>query len=376
MGPIMLESDDELVMQRALKLAMCGRGWVEPNPMVGCVIVKDDETIGEGYHQKFGGPHAEPNALAACREWTRGATAVVTLEPCCHTNKKTPPCVPALIAAGIKRVVIAATDPNPQVNGRGIAQLRAAKIEVVTGVLQSQAEQLNAAFFCRTRLGRPYITLKWAQTADGKIAGPLGQRLQISGPAVTRAIHQIRAYSDAILVGINTVLADDPLLTVRDIPPCRLLLRVVLDRHLRLPLDSRLVRTAAAHRLLVYCDANAKPAAIESLHQRGVEVMPIGTHLPDVLADLHTRAVTHLLVEPGPTLAASFLAVNLTDRVWIVRAPKMLNDVSAPSAAKIDFPATGKAALGDDVLTEYLNPSSVAYFGQFTSVDLRLLGSG
>jgi len=371
----MFESEYPPLMQRALTLAMCGRGWVEPNPMVGCVIVKNGETIGEGYHQKFGGPHAEPNALAACREWTRGATAVVTLEPCCHTGKKTPPCVPALIAAGINCVVIAATDPNPQVSGRGIEQLRAANIEVITGVLQSQSEQLNAAFFCRSRLGRPYVTLKWAQTADGKIAGAMGQRLPISGPAAARLVHQLRAYSDAILIGINTALVDDPMLTVRDMPPRRLLLRVVLDRRLRLPITSRLVRTAAAYRLLVYCDANARPAAVAALRQRNVEVMPIGTHLPDVLADLHARDVTHLLVEPGPTLAASFLAANLADRVWIIRAPKQLDEATAPAAVKIDFPPTGNMVIGDDALTEYLNPASAAYFGLHPSPDFQLAGS-
>src|SRR3982751_1227851 len=171
---------DEQFMRRAIRLAMNGRGRVEPNPMVGCVIVKNDRVIGEGYHQQFGGPHAEPNALASCTESPQGATAAVTLEPCCHTNKKTPPCTPRLIAAKIARVVIGCLDPNPDVNGNGLAMLRQAGIEVAGPVLESEAKQLIAPFLARVRHGRPYVTLKWAETADGKVAGPLGRRLRIT----------------------------------------------------------------------------------------------------------------------------------------------------------------------------------------------------
>src|SRR3954451_23545285 len=175
----MIQFDDDF-MRRAIRLAMNGRGRVEPNPMVGCVIVKDGRVIGEGFHQQYGGPHAEPNALASCTESPAGGTAYVTLEPCCHTNKKTPPCAPRVIEAGIARVVVGCLDPNPEVDGKGVAMLRAAGVTVDGPVLEGEAKQLIAPFIARTRLGRPYVTLKWAQTADGKVAGPGGTRMQIS----------------------------------------------------------------------------------------------------------------------------------------------------------------------------------------------------
>jgi diaminohydroxyphosphoribosylaminopyrimidine deaminase/5-amino-6-(5-phosphoribosylamino)uracil reductase len=186
------------LMQQALALAVSGRGYVEPNPMVGCIIHKDGRVIGKGFHQRFGQPHAEPNALADCSESPRGATAVVTLEPCCHTGKKTPPCVPVLMAAGIRRVVIGCLDPNPQVAGQGVAQLHAAEIEVVTGVLERECQQANAAFFAMVRERRPYVTLKWAQMADGFVAGVGGRPMRISGAESTRFVHHLRTRCDAI----------------------------------------------------------------------------------------------------------------------------------------------------------------------------------
>src|SRR3954471_10785311 len=209
---------DIQMMRRAVRLAMNGRGRVEPNPMVAAVLVKGGRVIGEGFHPHFGGPHAEPTALANCTESPEGATAYVTLEPCCHTNKKTPPCVPALIAAKIARVVCGCVDPNPDVNGKGLDQLRAAGIAVDVNVLEDPAKQLLAPFVARTVYDRPYVTLKWAETADGKVAGPGGERLQISNPRSSRLVRELRARCDAVLVGLNTVLTDDPLLTVRDVP--------------------------------------------------------------------------------------------------------------------------------------------------------------
>jgi len=171
------ESQDERFMRRAMELAARGRGAVEPNPMVGCVIVRDGRVIGEGFHRKFGEAHAEPTALAACVESPRGSTAYLTLEPCCHVGKKTPPCVPRLIDAGVARVVVGCLDPNPKVSGKGVEQLREAGIEVTVGVLEAEAKQLIAAFFALVKYGRPYVTLKWAESADGKVGGPPGERL-------------------------------------------------------------------------------------------------------------------------------------------------------------------------------------------------------
>src|SRR5687768_2554687 len=240
---------DVKMMRRAIRLAMNGRGRVEPNPMVGCVIVRDGRVIGEGFHEQFGGPHAEPAALAACTESPEGATAYVTLEPCCHTNKKTPPCTPALIAAKIARVVVGSVDPNPDVNGQGLDQLRAAGITVTQGVLEESAKQLLAPFIGRVVYDRPYVTLKWAETADGKVAGPGGERLQISNERCARVVHKLRAASDAVLVGINTVINDDPMLTPRDVPTTRRIIRAVLDARLRIPMSCKLVRTARQSRV-------------------------------------------------------------------------------------------------------------------------------
>src|SRR5688500_1510188 len=216
-------------MRRAIRLAMRGRGQVEPNPMVGCVLVKDGRVIGEGFHRQFGGPHAEPNALASCTEAPAGATAYVTLEPCCHTNKKTPPCTPRLIEAKVARVVVGCLDPNPDVNGKGVAMLRAADIQVDGPVQERSAKQLIAPFLARTCFARPYVTLKWAQSRNRMVARPRGERVRITSAASDRLVHELRSRCDAIAVGTNTVLNDDPLLTARvEGTPTREPLRVVL----------------------------------------------------------------------------------------------------------------------------------------------------
>jgi diaminohydroxyphosphoribosylaminopyrimidine deaminase / 5-amino-6-(5-phosphoribosylamino)uracil reductase len=353
-------------MERAIRLAMRGRGRVEPNPMVGCVLVRDGTVIGEGRHEFFGGPHAEPNALAACTESPSGATAYVTLEPCCHTNKKTPPCVPTLIAAGVRRVVAGCLDINPNVSGKGIVQLRAAGIEAESGLLEAQCKQLNAAYFATTLHQRPYVTLKWAQSADGKVAGPGGVRRTISNAAALRASHGLRARSDAILVGIRTVQSDDPLLTIRGFTPTRPLLRVVLDPHLQLSPNSRLAKSG----VLIYCSDTADKSAWPG----AVSVSAIGGRLflPEVLHDLHARGVTHLLVEPGPGLTRAFSAANLADRVWVVRSPNSVNDESAPAAEPVTYPLVAQRNLEGDVLSEYLNPASLVYFSAEASADFML----
>jgi diaminohydroxyphosphoribosylaminopyrimidine deaminase/5-amino-6-(5-phosphoribosylamino)uracil reductase len=386
-----LSESDVIFMRRAMRLAMNGRGQVEPNPMVGCVIVKDDRIIGEGFHQQFGGPHAEPNALANCTESPHGATAYVTLEPCCHTDKKTPPCVPRLIEAKIARVVIGCLDPNPQVNGQGIARLRAARIQVDGPLLEAEAKQLNAAYFVGQRELRPYITLKWAQSSDGKIAGARGSRLQISNPSSTRIVHLLRSRSDAIAVGINTVLVDDPELSVREVQAERIPLRVVFDSQLRIPEESRLVRTASHFPLVVFCTdvaAIEKRKKIARLDEFRVEVdeMPSNDagkiQLSPALRNLRAhllssnpfKPVTHVLVEPGPTLAAAFLLYSLADRLWVFRSNHAIADDSAPAAAGIPshFIRTGQLSLNGDVLTEYLNPRSPVFFAAVPSADFAL----
>jgi diaminohydroxyphosphoribosylaminopyrimidine deaminase/5-amino-6-(5-phosphoribosylamino)uracil reductase len=375
---------DQTFMRRAIRLAMNGRGLVEPNPMVGCVIVKDGRVIGEGYHQRHGGPHAEPNALAACTESSEGATAYVTLEPCCHSNKKTPPCVPALIAAKLARVVIGCLDPNPQVNGKGAAMLREAGVRVDGPVLEATCKQLVAPFIARVVHGRPYVTLKWAESANRQVAGSMGKPVRITNAASDRVVHQFRTRSDAILIGSQTVVRDDPLLTVRGVPVVRQPVRVVLDTRLRTPVNSQIVTSARELKVLIYCADEALSArgeAAAALRAQGVELSAVSPgdlgqlSLPDVLSDLARRGVTHLLVEPGPTLARSFLDRNLADRVWVFRSPVAIpidEGFAAPAAPAVAYAAVATLDLAGDRLSEHLNPKSTAFFSAEPSADLVL----
>ena len=358
---------DEQFIRRAIRLAMNGRGRVEPNPMVGCVIVKDGRVIGEGHTQPPGGPHAEPTALANCTESPAGATAYVTLEPCCHTNKRTPPCAPRLIEARIARVVYGCLDPNPPVNGNGVAMLRAAGIQVNGPVLEGAAKQLIEPFIRQIAGASPHITLKWAETADGKVAGPGGQRIQISDREASALVHQLRARCDGILVGIGTVLGDDPLLTPRDVELRHKPTRIVLDRRLRLPLTSRLVQTAKEWPTVAIYNGFDGHSNSQPLKRRGVAVYGhdvTGTDdqeelriaIDGVIRDkLHLR---ELLVEPGPTLAREFFATRRVDRLWVIRSAIRVNDCTAPTAAPIPewLVRTGTLRVGADELTEYRQP--------------------
>jgi diaminohydroxyphosphoribosylaminopyrimidine deaminase/5-amino-6-(5-phosphoribosylamino)uracil reductase len=378
-------TEDEQYMLRAIQLAMRGRGRVEPNPMVGCVIVKDGRIIGEGYHQEFGGPHAEPNALAACTESPVSATAYVTLEPCCHLNKKTPPCVPRLIEARIGRVVLGAIDPNPEVSGKGIARLREAGIEVATGVLETQCSQLIAPYVAITVHQRPYVTLKWAQSTDAKVAAlPGAPRLMISNQASNLAVHRLRAASDAILVGINTVISDDPLLTVRGVDAGRTPLRIALDSDLRIPLESRLVQTARDKPSLLFCATyEHRSAKADALRAAGMHVEELDQwpdprekgrlSLGEMLLCLWgwiPQTITHLLVEPGPTLAANFFERKLVDRVWVIQSQSIAGKEARKAAPiPLGYLPTGRLPLDGDILTEYLNTRSPVYFHPSSSAD-------
>ena len=378
-------ADDVGWMRRALELAARGRGRVEPNPLVGCVLVRDGVVLGEGLHERYGGPHAEAAALSACVEPPVGGTAYVTLEPCCHLNKKTPPCVPRLIEAKIVRVVAGCVDPNPEVAGRGLEELRRAGIEAQVGLLEAECRQLNAAFFVGQLERRPYVTLKWAESSDGKVAGPGGVRRQISNELSRRAGHLLRSRSDAILIGIGTALADDPLLTTRGVPGAqRRLIRVVLDSKVRLPIESKLARTAREYLTLLYCsnravdvEATARAAA---LRKCGVEIRSVAEtnegrlDLRAVLADLYaTDAATHVMVEGGPCVLRSFIESNLGDRAWVVRAPVVIGTDDAPSVPKLpaDFRVAGERRLGSDWLSEMLNSRGAGYFRLAASVDFE-----
>jgi diaminohydroxyphosphoribosylaminopyrimidine deaminase / 5-amino-6-(5-phosphoribosylamino)uracil reductase len=363
------------MLERAISLAMSGRGRVEPNPMVGCVLVgPGGGIIGEGFHERVGGPHAEPTALDDCARRgnsARGATAYVTLEPCCHTNKRTPPCVPALIAAGVARVVIGCLDPNPDVDGKGVAQLKAAGIAVDMGSPTEQASacQLIAPFIARVRYSRPYVTLKWAESADGFISGVGGARRQISGPESMAIVHALRARCEAILIGASTLRSDNPLLTARTPNPTphptpHTPLRAVVSRGGDVPTDSQLFHTPRGGPTVLY-----SPARPPGLPEH-VEHVPTDS-LADVLTDLARRGTTNLLVESGGALALALARESLADRAWRFISPTPIG--SGTRAAAIDWPAHASAAVGVDRLRECLNPNSPLTFETSASVDFRQL---
>ncbi len=373
---------DRRMMRRAIRLAMNGHGCAEPNPMVGCVLTKDHRLIGEGFHARFGGPHAEPSALANCTESPEGATAYVTLEPCCHTNKKTPPCVPALIDAKIARVVVGCLDPNPQVNGKGLDQLHAAGISITRDLLVDHARQLLAPFIARTTHQRPYITLKWAETADRKIAGPGGRRLAITNATSNQLIHDLRSRCGSILVGINTIVTDDPLLTARKTTSARHPARFILDTHLRTPLDAQIVQNREAPTEILCGHQTDEPFRNrrDALAEKGISITPIPLapdcrlSLPKAIERIHHASRNDLLVEPGPTLAHSFFEAGLVDRLWIIRSSQRIDDPTAPAAVDVptDYIKTGHMNIDGDILTEYLNPRSDVFFSADPSADFVL----
>ncbi|MFI4860978.1 MAG: bifunctional diaminohydroxyphosphoribosylaminopyrimidine deaminase/5-amino-6-(5-phosphoribosylamino)uracil reductase RibD [Phycisphaerales bacterium JB063] len=337
---------DEAWMWQALALAEQGRGRVEPNPMVGCVLVKHGQEIGRGYTAPFGGPHAEAVALADARERGEdpaGATCYVTLEPCSHFGK-TPPCADALVEAHIARAVVAMADPFERVAGRGLDRLREAGIEVVCGVCEAKARAINAPYLKRIATGLPWVIVKWASTLDGRIAAHTGDSRWISSPASRKRVHQLRARVDAIMVGVGTVLADDPKLTARDVEVLRTARRVVLDPELRTPPQTQLTLasepddppiTFAVDQHLI--DGPAK--RIHDYRDHGLEIVPL-PQLPDQHLDLapllkHLVAAhdaTNVLVEGGAGLVGSLLKQNLVDQLLVFIAPKLLGDDNALNA--------------------------------------------
>ena len=361
----MSAGDDIRHMRHALRLAERSLGTVAPNPAVGCVIVSPDgRIIGRGRTQKGGRPHAETVALEAAGAAARDATAYVTLEPCSH-HGQTPPCADALVAAGLKRVVVAVEDPDERVNGRGLARLRDAGIAVDVGVLKNEAADLNRGFFLRVTAGRPLVTLKIAQSLDGRTASSSGESKWITGPEARAYGHLLRARHDAILVGIETALADDPELTCR-IPGLeqRSPMRVVLDTRLRLTEWSKLAQTARDVPTLVF----TTKAPSGPLMACGVEVVQVQRDArgrPDVslvLKNLASRGVTRLLVEGGASVHASFLDRGFADRLEVFVAPTALGgsgraSIDALAALSLDeapcFKRVGLRTLGADVLESF-----------------------
>jgi len=355
-------------MRAALALARRGLGTVWPNPAVGCVIVKQGRVVGRGWTQSGGRPHGETEALRRAGEAARGATAYVSLEPCCHWGR-TPPCVDALITAGVRRVVVALEDPDPRVAGEGMRRLRAAGLDVEVGLCAEEAAEVNVGFLSRLRLGRPLVTLKFATSLDGRIATASGESQWISGPPARERAHALRASHDAIMVGTGTAVVDDPQLTCR-LPGLdhRSPVRVVIDRHLRIPPTARLI--ADAHRVptwvltLQSADPDRRAAFLAS------RVTLIDVHhdsagqvdLAAALGVLGERGITRLLVEGGAGLAAAFFRARLVDRLVWVHAPLAIGGDGIPAIAGLDLTALAHApaferlstqTIGDDVLTTF-----------------------
>lgn len=358
-------------MKRALALARRGKGLTSPNPVVGAVIVKNGEIIAEDYHRKAGEPHAEALALAKAGNRAHGADLYVSLEPCCHTEKKTPPCTRAIIASGIRRVFVAVRDPNPKVSGNGIRELRKAGIEVIEPVLENEAARINQAFIKFITTGIPFVTLKTAMTLDGKIATPGGESKWITGEHSRRLVHRMRAESDAVLTAIGTVKADDPQFTVRMVNGRRDPIRIVIDPKLETRPEYRICSVPPATIIVTQKiraddpDAGKMFSAWDAVRRKGVEIIEYEEERADLrklMAELGRRGIMSVMIEGGSSLNAHALHAGIVDRVAVFIAPKILcGKDSVPSVGGMAVPCLGDAyrlrsvsvrKVGEDILIE------------------------
>ena len=374
-----MNTQDTHYMRLAIELAQKAMGRVNPNPLVGAVIVKDGRIIGQGYHEKYGCPHAEQNALASCTESPAGATLYVTLEPCCHHGTN-PPCTEALIAAGINRVVVGSADPNPLVAGKGIARLKAAGIQVEEGVLQAKCDAINYIFFHYITTKKPYVTLKYAMSADGKIACHTGASRWVTGEEARQHVHQLRNQYAAIMVGVETVLADDPELTCR-LPEGTNPRRIICDTNLRTPIASKLVATAKEVPTIIAtcCQDEGRHTAYKEAGCH-VWVLPEQdgrVNLAALMEKLGQEKIDSLLVEGGGQLNWSLLKENLVQKVYTYIAPKIFGGATAKSPVSglgVDNPQEAfhlevqqVCRLGQDLLMESLvkkNPATTTCSGE------------
>ena len=369
---------EEKYMRRAIELAKKGSGHVNPNPLVGAVIVRDGEIIGEGYHECYGQLHAERNAIAnAKKRWNslEGSTIYVTLEPCCHYGK-TPPCTEAIIEEKIARVVVGSDDPNPLVSGKGFQMLREKGIEVIPHFLKEECDAMNHVFFHYIRTGTPYVAMKYAMTMDGKIACYTGDSKWVTGEESRAHVQTLRNHYKGIMAGIGTVLADDPMLNCR-IEGGRDPIRIITDSHLRIPMDSQLVRTAGQQPLIVACLPDADEEKAAQLQEKGVEVLRIPgvttaditeeqkevISLPVLMKELGARKIDGILLEGGGQLNASALQAGIVDRIYCYIAPKIFGGAQAKTpvegqgltraADAWQFNRIGMQEFGQDILLEY-----------------------
>ena len=369
---------EEKYMRRAIELAKKGSGHVNPNPLVGAVIVRDGEIIGEGYHECYGQLHAERNAIANAKKRgnsLEGSTIYVTLEPCCHYGK-TPPCTEALIEEKIARVVVGSDDPNPLVSGKGFQMLREKGIEVIPHFLKEKCDAMNHVFFHYIRTGTPYVAMKYAMTMDGKIACYTGDSKWVTGEESRAHVQTLRNHYKGIMAGIGTVLADDPMLNCR-IEGGRDPIRIIADSHLRIPMDSQLVRTAGQQPLIVACLPDADEEKAAQLQEKGVEVLRIPgvttaditeeqkevISLPVLMKELGARKIDGILLEGGGQLNESALQAGIVDRIYCYIAPKIFGGAQAKTpvegqgltraADAWQFNRIGMQEFGQDILLEY-----------------------
>lgn len=369
---------EEKYMRRAIKLAKKGSGHVNPNPLVGAVIVRDGEIIGEGYHECYGQLHAERNAIANAKKRgnsLEGSTIYVTLEPCCHYGK-TPPCTEAIIEEKIARVVVGSDDPNPLVSGKGFQMLREKGIEVIPHFLKEECDAMNHVFFHYIRTGTPYVAMKYAMTMDGKIACYTGDSKWVTGEESRAHVQTLRNHYKGIMAGIGTVLADDPMLNCR-IEGGRDPIRIIADSHLRIPMDSQLVRTAGQQPLIVACLPDADEEKAAQLQEKGVEVLRIPgvttaditeeqkevISLPILMKELGARKIDGILLEGGGQLNESALQAGIVDRIYCYIAPKIFGGAQAKTpvegqgltraADAWQFKRIGMQEFGQDILLEY-----------------------
>ncbi len=356
---------DTSFMQRAIELAALGKGFTAPNPLVGAVIVKNNIIIGEGYHKKIGGLHAEREALASLTQSCEDADMYVTLEPCCHFGKQ-PPCTQAIIDSKIKRVIIGSRDPNPLVAGKGVRILRDAGIEVIEDFMRAQCDELNPAFFHYITTGMPYVALKFAETADGKIAAYTGKSKWITNDESRRHVHSLRGEYSAILAGIGTVLADDPMLNCR-VENAHQPLRIIVDSKLRIPLDSNICKTADKYKTLVaYADADEQK--IRSLNNMGVETVKFDrkdgkVDLTALMKYLGSVNISSVLIEGGGEINEAALKSGIVSHIYAYIAPKLLGGKDAKTPVEgagfaspnecVQMSLVRTKVFGDDVLLEY-----------------------
>lgn len=350
---------DENYMRQALHIAQNAIGRTSPNPMVGAVIVQKGEIVGYGWHKRAGTPHAEIHALKQAGELAAGATLYVTLEPCCH-HGRTGPCTEAIINAGIKKVVVAMTDPNPLVAGCGLSKLREAGIEVVEGVLANEAAQMNEVFIKWISTKMPFCVLKTAMTLDGKIATSAGNSMWITGPAARQRGHQLRNQYDGILVGIGTLLADNPSLTAR-IPTGRNPIRIIVDTMARTPITAKVVSDQLAQTIIAVSPL-APMERVIALKNHGIEILTIpldnfGLDLRNLFLKLGQKEITSILIEGGAQINASALQANIVDKIHCFIAPKIIGGMTAPGPVG----GQGIANLGDAILLEN---SKTEYVGE------------